>query len=334
MTRALTPAEIRAAFTHWHVPAIYVDGWETRSNQSGFGDVTGFMAHHTANDVDDLVDRRVVTFGRETLPGPLCNFGGRDDGKVDVIAAGAANHAGGGDPDVLLAVQRESYGDYPPPTDKHHGEDGSVIGNPRFYGYETYYGAATEPKMENIQFRCLILVNTAIIWALDKIDTANTWTSKSSIAHKEWSDWKVDPFNVDMAFYRSRVQWCLDVGPDAAYQWYLTGETEEDMGTVTDITPEVLGKIRMAVIQSKDSYGETLIGRIAVVRDLIIKLGQDLDVDLSSLLAELNEQQASLEAVVRSAVSAALAGVDIHADVDADALTEKILDGLAGRVAS
>lgn len=223
MARGLTPTEIIEAFRYWHVPYNEVDGWKTRSNGGSWNGVTGCMFHHTAMDASDAVNVRVLVNGRPDLRGPLCNFGGGDDGVIDIISAGPANHAGKGDPDVLRMVQTENYtGDIHP--DQNSGSPGAIGGNSRFYGWEVYYGVGTDKTIDAIQYRAVVLSMAAIIWALDRVDGPSVkWSSKSAIGHKEWTNWKPDPAGVDMSDARDDIQWCLTHGPDLAYAWYKTG---------------------------------------------------------------------------------------------------------------
>lgn len=225
MARGLTPSEVRAALSKWKVPTRFRSGWATRSNGNAWKDVTGAMFHHTADDSPDATTVNLLTYGHSSLRGPLANFGAADDGILDVIAAGPANCAGGGDPDVLRAVRLESYGLYPPAPNEHQGSAGSVGGNSLFYNWEAYYAGPKDPTINPQQYRVTILSMAAIIDALDSVDgPSTTWTSKSMIGHKEWSDWKVDPKGVDMKDARADLQWCLDNGPDAARAWYDTGK--------------------------------------------------------------------------------------------------------------
>lgn len=189
MVAPLTPAEIISALNAWGIPHVAEKGWENRHNGSGWGDVTGFMWHHTGDDAPDTADLRTVRDGHSSLPGPLCNFGLDDNGVVHLVAAGAANHAGGGDPRVLEAVMKESYTGAPPAPRYIHGEKGSVSGNGRFYGVETFYYRHLTPAARAMMPR----LAAAIIWALDKKDTKNSWSEKSAIGHKEWQRGKIDP---------------------------------------------------------------------------------------------------------------------------------------------
>ncbi len=239
MAKALSPDQLLATLQQWGVPYVETPGWRKHSNGTEWGDVTGFGMHHTASDVSDARDLAIVRDGYSGLRGPLCNFGGRDDGRVDLVAAGPANHFGGGDPAVLDAVRKESYTDYPPAPRYHHGQDGSVIGNRLFYGYETYYGVDSEPVMAALQYRASVLTAAAVIDGLDAQDGAAVrWTAKSDIAHKEWSNWKSDPRSVDMRHHRADVQWCLTNGPAKAKPWYATGKKDGAIPSVpTPIKP-------------------------------------------------------------------------------------------------
>lgn len=223
MVAALTSAEIRAAFAHWKVPADYEPGWERRSNGNPWGDVTMLVMHHTGDDMSDAASGRVLRDGYSGLRGPLAQFAPKDTGRLLVIAAGPANHAGSGDPKVLAAVRAESYRDYPPKTTKGYKEPGSVGGNSISYGWESMYAGRNDPTINPLQYRVAVLSQAAITWALDKKDTKNVWTSKSTIGHKEWQEGKPDPAGIDMKVQRADIQWCLDNGPVAAFRWYLTG---------------------------------------------------------------------------------------------------------------
>ena len=132
----------------------------------------------------------MITRGRPDLRGPLANFGVTHDGHIDIIAAGAANHAGKGDPRVLRAVARESYDKFPPPTRMNKLSKGAIGANGKLYGWETY--PAGGPGLEHMtdkQYRVLVLSTAAIISVLDRLDGPDVrWTGRSVIAHKEWTD--------------------------------------------------------------------------------------------------------------------------------------------------
>lgn len=248
--RPLTPKEIVAALDKWHVPYVLVSGWETRDNGSHWSDktsVTGCMYHHTAGDAADNLELAVIKNGRTGLRGPLANFGAGDDGVLDVVAAGSANHAGKGDPKTLTMVQRETT-----PLDRDirptisSADASSVGGNSRFYGWESYYGIRNDPTPNPKQHRVVVLSMCAIIDALDTIDKDNAWTGKAAIGHREWTRAKIDPSAVKMFEVRNDINMLRKAGPAAAKVWYDTGKlpsgpTPPSTGGTVTIAPAYRG---------------------------------------------------------------------------------------------
>jgi hypothetical protein len=114
----------------------------------------------------------------------------RRDGTVHLVGNGRANHAGGGDPDVLAAVIAENYGTRPPATNEHQGSDGAVDGNARFYGFECENLGDGKDPWPAVQVEAMVRASAALARALD-------WGAKSVIGHLEWSDWKSDPKGPD-----------------------------------------------------------------------------------------------------------------------------------------
>ncbi|HEV2815649.1 MAG TPA: N-acetylmuramoyl-L-alanine amidase [Allosphingosinicella sp.] len=71
-------------------------GWENRG-RGPMGPIRGVICHHTAGPKAGIMPSlKIVTEGRSDLPGPLCQLGLGRDGTWFVVAAGRANHAGGG----------------------------------------------------------------------------------------------------------------------------------------------------------------------------------------------------------------------------------------------
>lgn len=208
MATPMTADQTIAALKKWRVPYREIEGWQTRRrdpDHGQWGPVHGFGVHHTGDDSADSIDRNLIINGRSDLPGPLAQFGCNDDGVIDVIGCGRANHFGGGDPDVLKAVINEDYGDYPPAPNEHQGSPGAVDGNIYFYGVETYYSGTHVPTAE--AYHSLVLLSCAVC-------DFHGWTAKSVIGHKEWSDWKSDPGRVDMKGFRADVAARLKAGPE------------------------------------------------------------------------------------------------------------------------
>lgn len=210
----MTPQQWVAQLTKFEVSfqelPSFRDLHSGRDDETGlaFGSMVGCGIHHTGDDAPDDLDRKVIVNGRSDLPGPLAHAGLRDDGVVELVTCGRANHFGGGDPDVLAAVKAANYAKYPPPSDKHEGESGAVDGNDGFYGLEVYYSGGR--PMTAVQYA------SAVGWAAAICDF-HQWSAKHAIGHKEWSDYKIDPGNVDMAVFRSDVQKRLDHAPN---QWH------------------------------------------------------------------------------------------------------------------
>jgi hypothetical protein len=78
------------------LPVEEVDGWRTRGHGEFLG-VNTIVCHHTATPrsvAGNYPSLRVVRDGRTDLKGPLSHVGLGRDGKVYVIAAGVAWHAG------------------------------------------------------------------------------------------------------------------------------------------------------------------------------------------------------------------------------------------------
>jgi hypothetical protein len=82
---------------------VFEPGWETRTVGGTF-EPAGFVFHHTATSAAakgdypslGIVRDGVNQGGGYFLPGPLSQFGGGRSGTIYVVAAGKANHAGGG----------------------------------------------------------------------------------------------------------------------------------------------------------------------------------------------------------------------------------------------
>ncbi|MGE0716062.1 MAG: N-acetylmuramoyl-L-alanine amidase [Alphaproteobacteria bacterium] len=71
-------------------------GWRTRG-RGEMGPIKGVICHHTAGPkAGNMPSLRLITEGRADLPGPLAQLGLGRDGTFYVVAAGRANHAGGG----------------------------------------------------------------------------------------------------------------------------------------------------------------------------------------------------------------------------------------------
>lgn len=191
MAVPLTPDKLIAALRAEGVTVIEVPGWRqnNRNHKGPWGPVHGSMLHHTVTP--KTMSAVPLCFnGHAELPGPLCHGVIRRDGTVHLVGNGRANHAGGGDRDVLAAVTAESYGTRPPATNEHQGSAGAVDGNPHFYGWECENEGDGKDPWPAVQVDAMVRVSAAL-------SRAHGWGAKSTIGHLEWSDWKNDPRGPD-----------------------------------------------------------------------------------------------------------------------------------------
>jgi hypothetical protein len=85
---------VEQGLRHNGVPVSFEPGWETRGNGQSFpgGKPLGLITHHTGADYGTGLS--ILVRGRPDLPGPLCNACTYPDGRIHLIAAHPANHAG------------------------------------------------------------------------------------------------------------------------------------------------------------------------------------------------------------------------------------------------
>jgi hypothetical protein len=173
----MTAAEIVKQLKKFGIPYAEYKDWKThnRNHKGAWGPVHGLMVHHTGSDSKD--QRELLYKGTASLPGPLCQFGLDQAGRIHLVGWGRANHAGAGDDDVLEAVIAEKG----IPNDNESNTDG----NSRFYGVEIWY-AGNRPMTE-AQYQTLRLLSAAIC-------DFHGWDEHSVIGHGEWgSPGKWDP---------------------------------------------------------------------------------------------------------------------------------------------
>lgn len=175
--------------------------WDKATGKT-FGPVYGVMIHHTAgHDVGSYIWN-----GSAQLPGPLAHGYIDKAGVVWLMSDGRANHAGGGDPNVLNAVRAESYMTRPPSTHLGEGDPGAADGNDCFYGFECENLGDGHDPWPTVQYNAMVKATAAIC-------RYYKWTEKSAIGHLEWSRYKVDPKGFDMVKFRSDLKDCLAAKP-------------------------------------------------------------------------------------------------------------------------
>jgi N-acetylmuramoyl-L-alanine amidase len=255
-----TAAAFLAALKRFGVDVVEEDGWRThnRDDETGkkFGPLYGVMIHHTAG-----VTKGAVSFcknGSARLPGPLCHGVILKSGKVHLVGWGRANHAGGGDPDVLAAVKAERY-PLPKPNE-HDGSDGAVDGNDAFVGFECVNkGDGTDP-WPAAQLDAMKRATAAVCWLYG-------WSARSALRHLDWSDWKSDPKGVDWDDFLADVQKLLDDERD-----------EPQPPTKPDPKPLPLVSLKHVVAAAKrdpglPQGGATYRAEVDLVEEALVKLG-------------------------------------------------------------
>lgn len=200
MATPLTADQLIAALRAEGLTVVEYKSWRThnRAGHGAWGPLNGVMLHHTASGSNGIVD--YCYNGSAALPGPLAHGVIDKNGEVWLIGNGRANHAGGGDGDVLNAVIAESYMTKPPATNEHEGSAHAVDGNPRFYGFECVNMGDGKDPWPDAQVQAMVKASAAIC-------RAHGWHAKSVIGHLEWSDWKNDPRGaaVDIVTMRTYV---------------------------------------------------------------------------------------------------------------------------------
>lgn len=167
----------------------------------GWGPVHGVMIHHTVTKSTKAAIQYAYDGDPLRLPGPLYNVVVDKQGTAHLIGWGRANHAGGGDGDVLAHVIREQL---PLPKPRlGEGDPGARDGNACFYGIGLLNLGDGRDGFPDVQ-----LDTAATAAAL--LCAYHGWSERSVIGHKEWSNQKIDP-RFSMASFRRRVAGRLTV---------------------------------------------------------------------------------------------------------------------------
>ncbi len=162
----------------------YVEGWQARGRPGSF-EPGGLVLHHTATSRSrpgDYPSLDLIVNGRPDLSGPLSQFGLGRSGRVYVVAAGKANHAG--------------------PGGWHH-----LSGNGSVWGIEAENDGIGEP-WPAAQIDAYLAAAAAL--------ARHTGFGPAEIcAHREWNPVdKIDPTGIDADEFRSRVAALLSGTPD------------------------------------------------------------------------------------------------------------------------
>lgn len=254
--------------------------WATyqRDEETGksFGPVNGVIIHHTASHDS----RDYLRSGSSRLPGPLCHCYIKKNGVIEMMSAGRANHAGGGDPDVLNAVITESYMTRPPAPKFHEDSDGAADGNDHFYGFECEnLGTGTDP-WPDVQY-------VAMVKAAAAICRYYGWSSKSVIGHLEWSDWKQDPKGFGMVTFRADVAACLRAAPGT---WPSTPPPPEDNVSLPESDIKAIGvQVVTGANGMKSPDDPAVQWAVSSYLGLTYKMVRSLQADVDALQVKVDE---------------------------------------------
>lgn len=179
MATPLSASALLAALKAEGCQVVEYRDWRThnRNHKGAWGPVHGVVIHHTVSSGEEN-SVALCYNGHASLPGPLCHTVGGKSGKLYMVSAGRANHAGSGDDDVLRAVINETA----LPADNEANTDG----NARFYGIEIVNLGNGRDEYPAVQY------DAAVRWAA-AICRAHGWGAASVIGHKEWQPGKIDP---------------------------------------------------------------------------------------------------------------------------------------------
>ena len=152
-------------------------GWADRG-RGPMGTLRGVMCHHTGSPGPrNMPTLNLLINGRTDLPGPLAQLGLGRDGTYYVVAAGRANHAGGG---VWQGV---------------------TTGNSSFIGIEAENAGTDADVWPDVQMDAYMRGAAAL---LRKIGAGAEWCC----AHREYArpvGRKPDPHGIDMVEFRAEV---------------------------------------------------------------------------------------------------------------------------------
>lgn len=275
MATQMTPAQMVAAFTKWHVDLRLYPGYATRGYGPGsISDAEGIVIHHTGSDSqsDSYLDFLFVQ-GRGDVPPPLCNWSTDMDGDLWLGAAERANHAGMGSSATLAKVKSGGTYDWRNTTIRPGPDD--INGNSRYYGNEVRFDGGQ--PMTRAQWVTVILSCAAVC-------DFHGWGAWRVIGHKEHTTRKPDPGSTAMYMIRRDVDAALKAGPG---NWPVKQEDE-------DVTPAQMQELKDFIEARTQAYA---IANNDYVRQVLASTSK-------ALLDEINEVDDETAVSVAAALDA------------------------------
>ena len=213
-----------------------IDGWQTRGSTTF--DPGGSVHHHTAGPRKGVQPSLGICInGRSDLPGPLCNVHGprEESQRVNLVAAGRANHAGKG------------------------GWRG-LAGNSSVYGLEEEHCGYVDEPVSGLRIDRMARVHAA--FAFERFE------AEMVCQHREWAPRRKPDFVaglLDSDAFRSRVADILRDMRNPEPEGFLMALTDAEQQKLYD---EVMGtSMRVAKLEKivDDTGGAskgTILGRL------------------------------------------------------------------------
>jgi len=205
------------------VPVSFEPGWDTRGNGFVFpnGRPEGLICHHTGDNYG--AGLAILVNGRPDLDPPLCNCCTYPDGRIHIIAAFPANHAG--------AAAGSSLGPFTP----------TGLFNPKVWGNEIMYPGVA--PMTAAQRRSAQILGGVILGILGKTDTEWVRGHFETSGEGKWDPGVGDgsSHSIDMDAFRAGI-WAALTGQhleDDMAQWPPISLT----GTGHRIIPLTVGSV-------------------------------------------------------------------------------------------
>lgn len=193
----------------WGLNVDEVKGWQTRGRPYNFYP-KAIIAHHDASSISsgNQGALNLVINGRPGLSGPLSQFVLCRDGKVVVVAAGYANHAGIGGPRAGVPQN---------------------AGNTYCLGIEACNNGVGE-KWPAVQLNAYYRLCAALMSWLGLVDV------NCVFGHKEWTSRKIDPYGLNMNVFRANVEKALVAGPSVPVVrlGFVPGQKHPDTPKIKD----------------------------------------------------------------------------------------------------
>jgi hypothetical protein len=234
---------VAAGLRYNGVPVSFEPGWEARGNGFVFpnGRPQGLICHHTGDNYGAGLS--ILVNGRPDLDPPLCNCCTYPDGRIHIIAAQPANHAG--------AAAGKSLGPFAP----------TGLFNPRVWGNEIMYPGVK--PMTAAQRHSALVLGGVILGILGKADAG--WVR----GHFETSgEGKWDPGagngsqSIDMTRFRADIWGALTgavlLGDDMPAGEWTTGPDTQTHKVTFPVGATVSGLVKQGWLSIDPSEDATV----------------------------------------------------------------------------